>query len=244
MAAARATRAYLGRQESGLDLTIANPLPAARGFGTSTADLVGSIGATAAVLGATLSARDIVHLATSIEPSDSTMLFGLAVLSHRDGACWEVLGPAPDLALVVLDVGGVVDTLAYNAALDLARWSTQETAHAHALALLRAGLVRGDPRLIGRAATESALAHQNVVPGPAFPAALGLAERVGAYGVCIAHSGTALGLVLPSERGLVARVVAHARAVVPGVVDAWTTRLVGGGIRYHDHVTGRLVARV
>lgn len=232
VAAARATRAYVGRPEVGLDLTIINPLPAGRGFGTSTADIVGCIATTARLLGATLSPSEMARLAIGIEPSDSTMFGGLARLDHRGGSQWEPLGPAPALALVVLDLGGAVDTLAYNAALDLGRWSAQEATYARALALLRAGLTTGDSRLVSRAATQSALAHHRLFPTVALPAALALGQRVGAYGLCVAHSGTAFGLLLPPTPGLAARVATLAWRVLPGLAAVWPTRLVGGGVRF------------
>jgi hypothetical protein len=61
------------------------------------------------------------------------------------------------------------------------------------------GTVRGtrwtDGDDIGRAATGSAVRNQLRLPNPSFDMALGVAERVGAVGVCVAHSGSVCGVI-------------------------------------------------
>jgi hypothetical protein len=48
---------------------------------------------------------------------------------------------------------------------------------------------------IGRVATGSAVRNQLRLPNPAFEMARGVAERVGAVGVCVAHSGSVCGVI-------------------------------------------------
>lgn len=60
-------------------LEIRSDQPVGRGFVTSTAYVVGAIAATAWALGKWLAAGEVDRLAVAIEPSDGTMLPGLAL---------------------------------------------------------------------------------------------------------------------------------------------------------------------
>lgn len=230
LAAARRTLVALGRGSLGVRLEIRSDLPVGRGFGTSTADVVGAVAATAWALGEWLAPAEIARLAVSIEPSDGTMFPGLAVFDHRAASRSEVLGSAPALGLVVLDFGGAVDTLAHNAR-QTAAPPAVTALQTRALDLVRRGVLAADPAAIGAGATLSALANEALLPKLALVETLELAACLGALGVCAAHSGTALGLLLPPEPALAARAVAAARRSLPGLVDAWPTRLVDGGVR-------------
>jgi len=231
IAAARLTLAHLGCEGVGVALEIGNPLPASRGFGTSTADIVGAIAATAGALGYSLAPTEIAELAIRVEPSDSSMFPGLALLDHRSGSRWELLGDPPSLAIAVLDFGGAVDTVDYNAALDCRRLQEFSYLHVEALGLLRKGIANADPWAVGAAAFKSALANQELLPKAYLVQALALARRLGGYGVCAAHSGTALGLLLPPDSATVAGALEEARRTLPGLEAAWAARLVGGGVR-------------
>ena len=231
VAAARRTLAQLGHPSLGVRLDVSSDLPVGRGFGTSTADVVGAIVATGRALGRELSPEVIARLAVEVEPSDGTLFPGLAIFDHRQGSRWEMLGRAPELTVVVLDFGGSLDTVAHNAALDLGALERRSGLDERALELLRRGVADADPGAIGEAATISTLANQPIAPKPALPAVLAVAARLRAWGVCAAHSGTALGLLLPPDEELAARAMTEARRSVPGLVDIWATRLVDGGAR-------------
>lgn len=229
LAAAEWTLAVLGRGSLGVRLEVRSDLPVGRGYGTSTADVVGAIAATAGALGKELSPAEIVRLAAAIEPSDGTMFPGLALVDGRTGSRWEILGPPPALDIVVLDFGGAVDTVGYHARRPDA--SPGLTAlQARAVDLVRRGVRRADPAALGAGATLSALANEVLLPKPALVETLELAARLGAFGICAAHSGTALGLLLP-DATLTRYAIASARRSLPGLVDVWPTRLVGGGVR-------------
>ncbi len=236
LAAARRTLAELGRGSLGVRLEIRSDLPVGRGFGTSTADVVGAIAATAWALGEELTPPAIARIAVGIEPSDGTMFPGLGVFDHRTGSRWEALGPAPALAIVVFDFGGAVDTVAHHAR-QSAPSRAATTVQARALDLVRRGVRSADPAVIGTGATLSTIANEALLPKRALVETLEFAARLGAVGVCAAHSGTALGLLLPPEPALAARAVAAARRSLPGLAVVWPTRLVGGGVRV---VTGRV----
>ncbi len=230
--AARAALTALGLGDVGFSLEVSCPLPAGKGFGTSTADVVGAIVAASRAAGLALGPADVARLAVDVEPSDGTMFPGLALFDHRRGRRWEVLAPAPPLLLAVLEFGGEVDTMEYNAGLDLDRWRSMEREHTRALELLREGLRRQRPDLVGSAATTSALAHQRLLPKPELEQTIALAADYRALGVCAAHSGTALGVLLgPGEMQQAQRLLAAARRRLQGLQQAWVSRLVDGGAR-------------
>jgi len=231
VAAATRTLSYLGHPELGITLEVNSPFPPSRGLGTSTADVVGAIVATARATGRHLSPDEIARLAISIEPSDGTMFPGLALFDYRNGSRWELLGPAPTLAIVVVDFGGGIDTVTYNARLDWEAVRRQSSLHLEALTLLRDGLAHRNLAAIGEAATLSARANQSINPKPQLDAMLAFAEQVGAFGVCCAHSGTVLGLLVPPDERNACEILHRAQAAFPAFVEAWVAQLVNGGAR-------------
>ena len=200
----------LGAGETTGRLGITNPLPRARGYASSTVDVAGAILALAKALGRHLAPELVARLAVAVEPSDSIMFPCLALLAHRSAAFHRVLRPAPPLAVVILDPGGAVDTLSFNL-IDQRRTLAQlAPQHRDAFALLEAGLIAGDGRMVAQAATESALLHQVLLRNPLIEPALRLVRQAGALGIVRAHSGTLVGLVCEPERaGDLARLAAE-----------------------------------
>jgi L-threonine kinase len=228
-AALRAGLAYLGQTERGGRVHLHTELPRGRGYGSSTADIGATLYALGQAAGQHLAPAEVARLAIQVEPSDGSFFPGLALWDHRYGRRYEDLGVSPPLTVVVLDPGGAVDTLAFNR-LDhrqvLRRLAPQ---HREAFGLLREGLQQGNLEAIGAAATLSATAHQAILFNPLLPPVLSLLREVKALGVCRAHSGTLLGLLLDP------------RCADPGDIAALVTRrfalpvcslpLVGGGPR-------------
>src|SRR5262245_32460306 len=192
-AALQAGLAYLGRTVSGGYVCLQTKLPRGRGYGSSTADIGATLYALGQAAGQGLVPSEVARLAVHVEPSDSSLFPGLALWDHRYGHVYEDLGAPPALTVVVLDPGGVVDTLAFNQ-LDHRELLRQlASRHRAAFALLREGLRQGNMEAIGAAATLSARAHQAILANPLLEPTLSLAREVRALGVCRAHSGTLLG---------------------------------------------------
>ena len=103
--------------------------------------------------------------------------------------------------------------------------------HREAFALLREGLRQGNLEAIGAAATLSARAHQAILVNPLLEPTLSLAREVRALGVCRAHSGTLLGLLLdPEDADVLAITTLVARRFAPAVT-VFNQSLVSGGLR-------------
>jgi L-threonine kinase len=193
--AARLLLDRLAQPEIGLKIEISSDLIPARGMASSTADVVGVLTGLGLALGRRLGPAQLARLACRIEPSDSTMFNGLALLAYRGSARWRRLGSVPALPLLLLDPGQALDTVAYNARLDLARVRALAATTQAALDLLQAGLKQGDPALIGAAASLSAHSYQAINDNPLVIAAQGWASATGGLGVIRAHSGTIVGLL-------------------------------------------------
>jgi L-threonine kinase len=223
--------AYLGRTASGGYVRLQTKLPRGRGYGSSTADIGATLYALGQAAGQELDPSEVARLAVHVEPTDGSLFPGLALWDHRYGRVYEDLGAPPALMVVVLDPGGVVDTLAFNQ-LDyrevLGRLAPQ---HCEAFAGVREGLRQGNLEAIGAAATLSARVHQTILTNPLLEPTLALARDVRALGVCRAHSGTLLGLLLnPKDVDVPAITALAARRFAPAVT-VFSRPLVSGGLR-------------
>ena len=141
------------------------------------------------------------------------------------------LGPPPPLHIVVLDFGGQVDTVEFNQADYTSLLRSLEPRTAEAAALVEEGILKGDVALIGQGATLSALGHQAVLPKPYLERVLALAGETGAVGVCAAHSGTVVGVLLDPRKQSREEVARFLRGRLPGVEHMFLVSLIGGGYR-------------
>ena len=242
--AARAVKlslSYLGHGDLDARLCLESPLPRGKGMASSTADIVAAISAVAAALKTRLSTREKADLALGIEPSDGIMIPGVALFDYRRGKVAESIGHPPHMRVLVLEFTGSVHTQAFNAVDRTAVIEPQAARFGEAVDLIRAGVQGGDPRLIGRGATLSTVAHQTVLPKPQLPAVLALCREAGASGVNAAHSGTVLGLLFPDDAERVSWARRRAWRRLRRLVSVRERRLIGGGV-IHDQVAGRAAA--
>ncbi len=230
-AALLATLEKLGQSQISGRLTIDNPIPRSKGMGSSSADVAATIAATGLALGEELTPEEVARIALSVEPSDGVMFPGIALLDHREGRIIQVLGPPPPMEIVALDFGGTVDTVEFNAVDRCADWKSIQDEVDEALGLVRTGIRRLDPGLIGRGASISSRASQAVHFKPQLPAVLEFAESVGAVGVNVGHSGTVIGVLLDATERTGKSVYRKATRAFPGAEAIHHFRLLGGGIR-------------
>ena len=218
---------HLGWSRGGV-LHLVSPLPVGRGYGTSTADLGATLYALGNACGYAFTPPEVARLAVSIEPSDSTLFPGLTLFAHRGGEFYETLAEAPPLYVVVLDPGGEVDTVAFNRRDHRAILQRLANEHRQAFDMLRQSLQDGDWEMIGEAASLSSRLHQAILPNPWLDDAMRIARSVRALGVCRAHSGTLLGLLIDAVTTDVAAVTAYIARRLP-FLTVHVHRLTGGG---------------
>jgi L-threonine kinase len=226
--AARLLLDTLGRPDLGATIHINSQLLPGRGMASSTTDIIGVMAGLALALNQPLSPEALAGLACQIEPSDSIMFAGLAMLAYRDEGLARRLGPIPPLPLLMLDPGQAIDTLTYNAQLDLSAVRNLAATTQAALDVLGQGLAAGDAALIGQAASLSAASYQAIHYNPLVEAAQSWAGSTGAVGVARAHSGSVVGLLYPPDQDL----AGPARWVAGRFEGCLTaTRLTNAGFR-------------
>ncbi len=226
----RQARAELRETVARVRLRIASELPCGRGYASSTADVGATLYALRQALGQPMAPEEVARLAVSIEPSDSTIFPGLALFDHRTGSFWRRLGPAPPLAVALIDPGGEVDTLAFNRLDHREVLRRLAPSHREAFELLFEGLETDDWHAVGEAATLSACVHQAILPNPLLEPVLELAREVGALGVCRAHSGTLLGLLFDPAQADVPAALDFLARRMPREVTIARHALRGGGL--------------
>ncbi|MEU3572030.1 GHMP kinase [Kitasatospora sp. NPDC036755] len=193
--AASATAAAVGWPRIGGRLVIRSNTEVGRGFGSSTSDVTAAIRAVLDALGVTVKADRIARLAVQSEVAADPLMFdGMLLFAHREGQVIESFGPAvPPFRLLGFPLGiDRVDTVAFPPAVynrsEVRDFETLRTRLRHAAA-------RSDLAEIGLVATESARINQRFLPVPAFGALLDIADRVGAAGLQVAHSGNVGGFL-------------------------------------------------
>src|SRR5206468_8719414 len=103
--------------------------------------------------------------------------------------------------------------------------------HREAFTFLCEGLRQGDLEAIGAAATLSARAHQAILVNSLLEPTLSLARDVRALGVCRAHSGTLLGLLLDTHNADAPAITAFVARRFAPAVTVFSRLLVSGGLR-------------
>ena len=231
VAAVSATLAHLGREELSARLAISNPIPRGKGMGSSSADVVAAIAATGLALDQELSPETVGRLALMEEPTDGVMFPGIALFDHRQGRLMEELGPPPPMEIVALDFGGTVDTVEFNREDRRALWQSLRPETDQALELVRQGIKEVDPKKLGRGATISAEANQQVLLKPQLPDVLKFAQSMHAAGVTVGHSGTIIGVLLDAKERRGKSVFRQAKGSFPNAEAVLHFRLLGGGVQ-------------
>jgi L-threonine kinase len=229
--AVRGTLVHLGKDGLGARLTISNPIPRSKGMASSSADVTAAIAATGLALGHKLAPSIIAKLALSVEPTDGIMFPGISLFDHREGKMAEELGPPPPMEIVALDFGGTVDTLEFNQIDRRALWRSIQASTEEALQLVRQGVQKSDPLLVGRGASISSEISQQVLPKPQLPKVMEFAKLVGAVGVCVGHSGTIIGVLLDARERRGKSTFRQARETFADAEMVHHFRLLGGGLQ-------------
>lgn len=210
------TLQHLGFEHWGGDLTIESGISIGYGYGSSTADVVAAIRATAAASSVVLRRSTICRLAIAAEEASDAIVYGdqAVLFAHREGTCLEHFGGAlPPLLVVGFRDGSSaqIDTLR----LPRVRYDSEEIQLFRMLRALAFRSIREqNPRMLGRVATISAEISQRHLPKPRWTAVLRLAAGHSALGVQVAHSGTLFGILFdPGKSGATATAARLAKTV-------------------------------
>lgn len=189
-----------GDDSMAFQLHFGDEIPMGKGLASSTADVIGAIAGVRLLCGLEVSEASVARLACQVEPTQGTFLKGLAAFCHTTGDLGEVLSAAPPpLSVIAIDTGGTVDTLEYNRRNLRPHYEKQASAYRDSWELIREAFRRGDGRLLAQAATASARLQQGLLPKTGLEELEKWALRAGAYGLCVAHSGTVIGILGPAH---------------------------------------------
>ena len=171
------------------------------GLGSSTSDVVAAIRAVASACGASLDVGTVARLAVEAEGASDPIMYDreMVLFAQRQGRVLESFGTwIPGYAVMSFDAdpaAGGVDTLG----LPVPAYSSDELAAFESMvARAREAFGRRDSGALASLAaiaTESATLNQRFLPWRNFDPIRRLAEKSGALGLQISHSGTIGGLL-------------------------------------------------
>lgn len=232
MQAIRMTCDYLQMPMMNGALSVVSDLPLGKGMASSSADILAVCHAVAAVYGRRLTEQEAFKLALGIEPTDAVAHQGIVLADHIGGRRFERFGEPPQIRIAVLDYGGTVDTVAFNARRDLRLLNRQKQARiAEALFYVRKGFYLNNSAFIGKGATISALANQSMLYKKGLEDIVQIAKEEGAVGVNVAHSGTVMGILF-DERSCKCydRCIQRVENAVDELRFYLDTQLISGGV--------------
>ncbi|MDP2211052.1 MAG: hypothetical protein Q8J63_04870 [Candidatus Aquicultor sp.] len=216
---------------AGMSIDIDSALPHSKGMASSTADIAAAVTATRLALGQAASTEELAQIALSIEPTDGIFFDGIVIYDHRKGLRLEQIGAAPPLDILVLEPPEEVDTVVFNKN-KLSSESVDELLIVEALDMAVTAIKSWDIRLLGEAASMSALLNQKLLMKPVLPDVIDVCRRKGGVGVNVAHSGSVMGML--AEAGYGQRLFERVSHLIPRAWNAYLVRLIDGGVRYAD----------
>lgn len=228
------TLAYIGQDSLPFGIRLSSEIPQGKGMASSSADIVAVAYATARSFGRELTGREIMDIAIAIEPSDGIAFGGLSHVSHTTGELFGQYGNVPLLSISIFDVGGTVDTIAYYKS--KGNRGNQDAAYRQLLDMVdQAFRAEGHRKemLLGQVATGSARLNQEHLEKPHLEEFIVFAQRWGALGTLVAHSGTVVGVLWASD--LQEQDVAKKTQILAAEFDGryrymQTVRLISGGV--------------
>lgn len=179
-------------------LVLDSTLPEGKGMASSSADLVATARAVGNALGMNLTSRAIEDYLRQVEPTDGLMYPGIVAFHHRVVRLRAHLGSLPSMTIVGIDEGGTVDTVEFNRTRKPFS-SAVKHEYARLLNALSTAVAARDLRQVGAVATRSAVMNQELQPKRMLDHLLHICTDVAGLGVCVAHSGTVLGIMLDTH---------------------------------------------
>lgn len=221
------------RECRNISLQINSDIPVGKGMASSTADIGATIKATLTLIDKSLSNEEIAKLAAKIEPTDSIYLDKNSIFNPITGEIIKPLGNVKNGRVVILEPKKTLSTKRIRSIPDYReRKISNKESIKEAFYLLEQGMTKNDLQLIGRAATLSSLANENIHKKYQLNKIIEIANSYGAYGVNIAHSGTVVGIIIDrnmNEKRLVKAL--HEAKINSFYNKIYTSDIIEGGLR-------------
>ncbi len=199
-----------------LSLTLTSNIPKGKGMASSSADISSILYALGRYYEVSLSPSDIAEIAIQIEPTDGVMFPGVVIFDYLKGSFWEYIGKPLPLRVLIVDLGGEIDTLNFERSLP------DEDFSSYLLKNLKKAFKERDVNLFGKIITEGTLGLSKKKCGDLINKAL----ELGAVGVNSAHSGTVCGIYTPYSK---VNDVDRIRELFPSLSFLGWYDFIGGG---------------
>ena len=136
----------------------------------------------------------------AVDPKAAAFYPGIYKFDYINGSIFNFIWICPPLKILIFDEGGTVDTISFNKQKDLSyKIQEKEPIIKEALELFKRGLKTHDITLIGQSATLSAFANQRILYKQNLYEFHDIGNMFHSVGTIIAHSGTIMGLLFPSD---------------------------------------------
>lgn len=179
----------------GGDISIESEIPIGKGLSSSTADIVATYRSISKIFNVTYPVEHIEQLICQIEPSDGLLYDGVVAYYHREVSLLKKFDYYPDLIIIAMDEGGIVDTVQYN---QIKRNPSiaEKYEFKELLSQCMDAIETQDLKTIGNISTRSAELNQKYNYKPSFKDILEINYKIDGLGVICAHSGTYMGILL------------------------------------------------
>lgn len=224
---------YSASLANSLCMTLESTIPVGKGLASSTADIAATAVATARHLGKELDEPTLAALCVQIEPTDSTVFRKLTLFDHLNAHVQITCPAAPTLELLLLEGNTTLLTEDYHRRNRESVLISSAEALDNAWLRLQRSCEQQDVRLLGEAATLSAIASQQLLEKPMFTALLSLVEKFDLYGLNVAHSGSVVGLMLDSSKHDYQKIIWQIKKLAVDVhyPTQHLVKMIDGGVR-------------
>ena len=183
-----------------ISLEINSNIPVGKGMASSTADIGATIRATLSILNKKLSNEEISCIASKIEPTDSILLYKNSIFNPINGRVKKYLSTLDNGRVIILEPNDILETSRIRSNPNYLDIKLENKSIINkSFNLLEKGLKEKDLKLIGKACTLSSLANENIHKKPYLNEVIEISNKMGAYGVNIAHSGTVIGILIDNK---------------------------------------------
>lgn len=188
------------RECKNISLNINSNIPIGKGMASSTADIGATIKATLSILNKDLGNEEISLIASEIEPTDSILLYKNSIFNPVNGQVKKYLSNLNNGRVIILEPDEILETSIIRSNPNYLDIKLENKAIIDkSFDLLEEGLREQDLKLIGKACTLSSLANENIHKKPYLNEIIEISNKMGAYGVNIAHSGTVIGILIDNK---------------------------------------------
>ncbi|MBO3445021.1 cobalamin biosynthesis protein [Clostridium sp. CCUG 7971] len=185
------------KESRNISLNIKSEIPIGKGMASSTADIGATIVATLSLIKKSLTSEEISYIASTIEPTDSTYIEKNVVFNPLNGEVIKYLGNIKNSKVVILEPNKTLDTMKIRNTPNYKNIKIQnKDIISEAFYMLEEGIKNNNLSLVGKAATLSSLANENIDKKDGLKEIIEISQNYGSYGVNIAHSGTVVGILL------------------------------------------------